>query len=208
MHTSNLVHFPNIKGLILLGGLSECGKTTAGKRLHQLGIRRSKIIHTEYEMMRARGIDPDIGLTPEHFESLYKDQNTRAFDEFLTRFAHTLETEQANYASLESLYRAPLGQHIKAALPDRVAIIYIEAPLHDRAHREWLKLCTKAQQTNTEPPTLDQVIRAVEQKDQFKIERNATDVRGIATHIIDNGATTTLDQFIEQIDNIAQRILE
>lgn len=200
--------YPHIHGLVLLGGLSECGKTTAGKRLQQRGLRRSKIIHTEYEMMRARGINPDVGLTPDHFESLYSMQPAQAFDEFLNRFANTLQTEQTSFASLESLYRAPLGLHMKQALPGRVAIIYIEAPLQDRADREWKKLCAKARELGTPLPSLEQVIVAVEQKDLFKTERNATDVRSIATHIVDNSASVSLNQFLAQIDEVAQDILQ
>ena len=46
-----------VRGMFSLGGLSVCGKTSAGNKLQEMGARKSKIIHLAREMMEERGYD-------------------------------------------------------------------------------------------------------------------------------------------------------
>lgn len=186
-----------------MGGLSECGKTTAGYRFQELGVRKSKIIHIEYDMMRERGINPDHGLTPDDFESLYKENPDEAFKEFLFRLIEKMKAENNPYASLESLYRAPLGEFIKKELRDKAVNIYIEAPVEDRAYREWVKVNAKATENGMPPIALETMIAQVNQKDQFKMDRQAMLVRDIADHVIDNSKSVSKDEFLARIDAVA-----
>lgn len=195
-----------VRGIFTLGGLSECGKTTAGYRFQSIGVRKSKIIHVEYDMMRDRGVDPSQGIFPEDFENLYKDAPDVAFKEFLFRFIEKLKEENVRFASLESLYRAPLGAFIKKELGAKVAHIYIDAPVEDRAYREYLKVNEKARREGLPEITLNEMIAQVQKKDAFKMERGATDVKTIADYIIDNSCNVSRESFLEHIDNIARKM--
>ena len=195
-----------VGAIFTLGGLSECGKTTAGYRFQALGVRKSKIIHIEYDMMRARGINPDNGVTPDTFEDLYRSEPQAAYEEFLFRFIEKMKADNTRFASLESLYRAPLGAFIKHELGPRAANIYIDAPLEDRAYREYLKVNQKAREAGSSEISLDEMIAKVQEKDKFKTERRATDVRDIADFVVDNSRNVTLDQFLSQIDSIAYKM--
>ena len=192
-----------VGGIFTLGGLSECGKTTAGYHFQKLGVRKSKIIEIEHDMMRERGINPEKGLTPDDFEGLYKSDPEAAFVEFLFRLIEKMKAENVKFASLESLYRAPLGAFIKRELGTRAANIYIDAPLEDRAYREYLKINKKARETKMPEVSLPDVMAQVSKKDEFKTARRATDVRDIADYIVDNSRDVPLRSFLEQIENIA-----
>lgn len=199
-YTENLNY---VKGLFTLGGLSECGKTTAGYRFQSLGVRKSKIIHVEYDMMRARGIDPDGELTSDTFDGLYQDHPDAAYAEFLFRMIEKMKADGAQFASLESLYRAPLGAFIKGELGSKAANIYIESPLEDRAYREYLKVNKKAREEGAPEISLEKMIEKVHKKDEFKRDRRATDVKDIADFVVDNARNVTLEAFLGQIDRIA-----
>lgn len=199
-------HLDYVAGIFTLGGLSECGKTTAGYRFQSFGIRKSKIVQIEHDMMRERGINPEDGLTPDDYENLYKENPDKAFKEFLFRLIQKMKEEQFKYASLESLYRAPLGAFIKKELGSRAANIYIDAPVEARAKRELEKINAKALEIGNPLITLDEMIQRVNEKDAFKMERKATDVKNIADYIVDNGNDTSKKMFLQQIYTIAEQM--
>lgn len=95
-----------VQGMFSLGGLSECGKTSAGYKLQEMGARKSKIIHIEREMMEERGYDLSNGMQDDHFVELYKDDQEESFREFLFRLVIHMKEENKPFASIESLYRA------------------------------------------------------------------------------------------------------
>lgn len=193
-----------VDGIFTLGGLSECGKTTAGKHFQEIGVRKSKIIQIEYDMMRENGIDPSLGTTPEQFEDLYRENPDKAFKEFLFRLIEKMKEEGFKFASLESLYRAPLGAFIKKELGAKAANIYIEAPVEARAYREMIKVNQKVEEEGGIPVTLQEMIDRVNEKDKFKMERNATAVKDIADYVVDNSEGVSKEQFVAKIDAIAR----
>lgn len=195
------IHY--VKGIFTLGGLSECGKTTAGNRFKELGVRKSKIIHIEYEMMQDRGWDISNGVPSDYFKNLYANQPELVFKEFLFRLINKMKEENVQYASLESLYRAPLGAFIKKELGERAANIFIDTPLEVRALREMKKINDKAEIEGSKKVTLQEMIAKVSKKDEFKKEHHADDVKNIADYIVNNGAETALVDFINEIDRIA-----
>lgn len=194
-----------VHGIFTLGGLSECGKTTAGKRFQELGVRKSKIIHIEYEMMKERGVDINT-TTPEDFENLYINNTESSFKEFLFRLIEKMKEEGFRFASLESLYRAPLGAFIKKEFGKKAANIYIDVPLEDRAYREMIKINKKAEVDGGNTLSLEEVIKKTTEKDEFKITRGALDVKTIADHIINNSKKVSKEEFIAQIDKIAKNM--
>lgn len=191
-----------VEALFTLGGLSECGKTSAGKNFEKMGIRRGKIIKIEREMMEERGYDLSDGMKDEHFVKLYENQE-EAFKEFLFRLIEHMKSENITKASIESLYRAPLGAFLKRELGDKCSNIYIEAPVESRAYREMLKVNEKAKTEGTELVTLDEMIERVKRKDIFKEKHNASDCYDIADYVVDNSSNVTYDEFLKEIETIA-----
>lgn len=192
-----------VKGMFSLGGLSECGKTSAGLRLAELGVRRSKIIQIEREMMLERGYDLSDGMKDEHFVLLYATETEEVFREFLFRLIEKMKADGTQFASIESLYRAELGSFLKAELGERMANIYIDAPVEVRAYREMLKVNAKAEQEGKPPVTLEEMIEKVSKKDIFKTSHNAQKVKDIADYVVDNSDSVTKEQFMSKIDEIA-----
>ena len=133
-----------VQGMFSLGGLSECGKTSAGYKLQDMGARKSKIIHIEREMMEERGYDLSQGMKDEHFVNLYAENQNQAFREFLFRLIGHMKEEGKPFASIESLYRAELGAFLKRELKGKMANIFIDAPVEARAKRELEKVNAKA----------------------------------------------------------------
>ncbi len=195
-----------VEGMFSLGGLSECGKTSAGYKLQDMGARRSKIIHIEREMMLERGFDLSNGMKDEHFVALYKDNQEEAFREFLYRLILHMKEEGYTFASIESLYRAELGAFMKRELKDKMANIYIDAPIEARASRELVKVNKKAQETGEREMTLQEMVAKVKKKDEFKKEHNADKVKDIADFIVDNSEGITREQFLAQIEQIAHNM--
>lgn len=195
-----------VQGMFSLGGLSECGKTSAGYKLQEMGARKSKIIHIEREMMEERGYDLSEGMKDEHFINLYADDQEQAFREFLYRLIRHMKEEGKPFASIESLYRAELGAFLKRELKDRMANIFIDAPAEARARREMKKVNEKALAEGKALITFEEMLERVHQKDEFKTKHNAIKVKDIADYIVDNSADVTREQFLDQIEKIGHSL--
>ena len=192
-----------VSGLFSLGGLSECGKTSAGLRLAELGVRRSKIIKIERAIMEERGYDLSDGMKNEHFVRLYAVNPEEIFKEFLFRLIELMKIDGTRFASIESLYRAELGAFLKKELGARMANIYIDAPVEARAARELIKVNKKAREEGKPEITLEEMVAKVIAKDKFKMEHHAEKVKDIADFIVDNSECVTKEEFLSKIDEIA-----
>ena len=192
-----------VSGLFSLGGLSECGKTSAGLRLAELGVRRSKIIKIERAMMEERGYDLTEGMKNEHFVQLYAVNPEEVFKEFLYRLIELMKADGTRFASIESLYRAELGAFLKKELGPRMANIYIDAPAEARAARELIKVNAKAREEGKPEITLEEMVARVIAKDKFKMEHHAERVKDIADYVVDNSEGVTKEEFLAKIDEIA-----
>lgn len=194
-----------IEAIFTLGGLSECGKTTAGIRLETLplGIKRYKIIDIEKEMMIARGYDISLGLSDKHFLALYQEKTEEVFKEFVMRLITHLKEKGTTRVSLESLYRAPLGEFLKREFGEKCSNIYIEAPIELRARREYLKKCMESAGTKESCILYELVLDSVKKKDEFKIQHNALECKQIADYVIENDENMDMRKFLSEIDRIA-----
>lgn len=192
-----------VGGMFSLGGLSECGKTSAGYKLKEMGARKSKIIHIEREMMEERGYDLSDGMKDEHFIALFSGDTEAAFREFLYRLIGHMKEEGFKFASIESLYRAELGAFLKKELGERMANIYIDAPAETRAKREMQKVNKKAEEEGTPTISFEEMLEKVHQKDEFKIKHNALKVKDIADFVVDNSEEVSREEFLSKIEEIA-----
>lgn len=195
-----------VKGMFSLGGLSECGKTSAGYKLQEMGARKSKIIHIEREMMEERGYDLNNGMLDEHFIRLYAGDCETTFREFLFRLIIHMKKEDKPFASIESLYRAELGAFLKKELKERMANIYIDAPAEARAKRELIKVNKKALAEGKTIMTFEEMLKKVHKKDEFKIKHNAAKVKDIADYVVDNSEAVTKEQFLNEIEKIGHSL--
>ncbi|WP_142415593.1 hypothetical protein [Hathewaya massiliensis] len=210
MNFSNEEYVKNlayVEALFTLGGLSECGKSSAGKHLETLGIKRQKIIKIEREMMEDIGLDLSNGMKNDYFVELYKYNQEQVFTEFLFRLIEKMKMEKVTKVAIESLYRAPLGEFLKRELGDRVANIYIEAPIEVRAYREMLKINKKVEAEGECEITLEEMLEKVKESHLFKEKHNAKDVINIADYVVDNSDNVPYDEFLKQITYISEKTI-
>lgn len=197
-----------VKGMFSLGGLSECGKTSAGLYMDHIGVKRLKIIQIEKEMMEERGYDLSLGMKEYHFDELYQENRDEVFREFLYRLIIKLQAEGVKYASIESLYRAELGVFLKKELGARMINIFIDAPLKVRAEREYQKINERAAREDGAIVRLEEIIQRTSQKDAFKIRHGADRVKNIADIIIKNDSFITKIEFDSMVGGIASILLK
>ncbi len=195
-----------LEGMFSLGGLSECGKTSAGLYLQSIGIKRMKIIQIEQEMMEERGYNISDGMKDEHFIELYAKNTEEVFKEFLFRLISKLQENEEKYASIESLYRAELGVFLKRELGAKMLNIYIEAPIEVRAKREMEKVNTKLQMEGKEGISFEEMLKKVKEKDLFKLKHGADHVKEIADIIINNNEYIDKYEFDKIVNGIAHII--
>ena len=191
-----------IEAIFTLGGLSECGKTSAGVYLEELpyNIKRYKIIHFEKDMMEARGYDLSNGMHDNHFIDLYAEPHRdEAFKEFIIRLVAQMKKDNVKRASIESLYRAPFGLFLKGELGIKCANIYISVPIELRAKRQWEKNCSKGQIS----VTLEETLAKVEKKDIFKNKHRASECNESADYVVDNGYDVSREMYLNSIKKIA-----
>ncbi|MFC7583404.1 nucleotidyltransferase domain-containing protein [Nonomuraea antimicrobica] len=162
--TSPAVRPPTItsRWMIALGGLSECGKSTAGHHLqHEHGVTRLKIGYL-LDLAAARHQLTDIYALPvaEQAELLALE---------LDAYAHAHHYQQT--FSIESLHSHDLTAELRKLLGDALTTVYLDADPAVRARR------------GTRGPT------DVAERDRVKRARGADRVRGIAQYVIDNNRT-------------------
>lgn len=191
--------FSNIKGLISLGGLSECGKSEAGIYLKNKGYARLKIIDFEHQVMRMNGYDLSNGIRPEHYDKLYEFDAESSINVFLNLISNHLKIIDVNYAVLESMYRSKMATYLKELLGDRMVNVYVKAPLHSRVTRQCLK---KHGSLNN----YDLVMNRVKEKDNFKRKIGVESLENIADYIIDNSISK--EDYLKEIDNIAGELMQ
>ena len=193
-----------IEVVFTLGGLSECGKTTAGIYLESLplNIKRYKIIQIEREMMLERGFDLSNGMKDEHFLELYDESKCEeVFKEFVVRLVEHLKRDNLRRVSIESLYRAPFGAFLKKYLGNRCANIYIEAPIEVRVKRQLCKVSSEAHEN--EKISYEEMLARVLQKDFFKEQHRASECKVIADYVVDNNENIGKQLFLDVIEKIA-----
>ncbi len=175
--STNAPQWPEIGRLFSLGGMSECGKSHAGRYFDAHGVRRIKIGRVLAEVGSDLGLDP---AAPNFTSRLYDEHAEVALPAFLGRVADEMRREGVVRASLESMSRGQLATWLKGQLGDRMVNIFIEAPLALRIEREWRK------RPGSEREAIGTEVRA---KDELKVQRGVPDLRAIADLVIDNSGT-------------------
>lgn len=113
--------WPGIGRLFSLGGMSECGKSHAGRYFDANGVRRIKIGRVLAEVGRDLGLDT---TAPEFTERLYDEHADVALPAFVARVTEEMRREGVERASLESMYRGQLATWLKGQLGERMVNIF------------------------------------------------------------------------------------
>ncbi len=180
--------WPGIGRLFSLGGMSECGKSHAGRYFDAHGVRRIKIGRVLAEVGRDLGLDT---TAPEFTERLYAQHGDTTLLAFLERVVDEMRREGVERASLESMYRCQLATWLKGQLGERMVNIFIEAPLELPIEREWRK------RPGSERESIAAEVRA---KDQSKRQRGVPNLRAIADLVIDNSGSA--EEYERELDRI------
>lgn len=187
MHDDILPFKPTEKTIkiISLGGLSDCGKSSAGIFFESLGIKRLKIVTFEEIIMKNRGFDTTKGLKDEYFEYLYLNENKEStLKEFLELISKYMIENNIAIASLESMYRPEMVNYLKGNLRDQYISIFIEAPLEKRLEREWNK--------RNRDVDFNELTTLTIERDLFKNILGASEVKWISDYVIDNSGSESL----------------
>ncbi len=165
----------HIRRMFSLGGMSECGKSEAGRFFAENGIERLKIARFIEAIAETRGYNiRDDTFT----DRLFDDDPKGVLSEFSERVAGHKKRRGLRYSSLESMYRLQMASFLKRVLGDRMINIYIDAPFNIRVEREWTKLGGSA--------SIDDVAKRVNEKDEIKTRIGVPSLRAAADIIIDN----------------------
>lgn len=87
-----------------------------------------------------------------------------------------------------------------------MANIFIDAPAEVRASREMEKVNAKALDEGKPTITFEEMLKKVNQKDEFKIKHNAIKVKDIADYVVDNSEEVTREQFLNDIEKIGHSL--
>ena len=168
----------HVSRLFSLGGMSECGKSEAGRFFADRGVERLKIARFIEVIASSRGYDMSGDAFTDH---LFEADADGTLAEFVKLVGSHMRRLGLRYASLESMYRVPMATYLKAVLDNRMINIYIDAPFDVRVEREWAKLGKDA--------SVKDVEGQVAEKDEMKTRIGVPQLRDFADIIIDNSGT-------------------
>ena len=175
-----------------LGGMSEYGKSEAGRVLDTAGVKRLKIARFIETIAVARGYDISHDTFTDH---LFENDSQGTLAEFFDLVVTFMKEQGHSYSSLESMYRVPMATFLKQALGGRMVNIYIEVPFEVRVRREWIRRGRSVSLKNVE--------RKVIEKDEKKARIGVPDLREVADVVIDNSGT--LDEYKAHLSKILKQ---
>lgn len=127
----------SIRKVFLIGGMSECGKSTFGRYLDSRGIARLKIVFFLKRVMVREGANGDF----------YEWNNRNVAErpewvrqEFTEEFLAWANENGVTLCCLESLYGPDLGVYMRNHLEDgRAVVVYVGIPLEVRLQRQIIR---------------------------------------------------------------------
>ncbi len=173
-----LAELAHVSRLFSLGGMSECGKSEAGRFFADRGVERLKIARFIEVIASSRGYDLS---GDDYTDQLFEVDADGTLAEFVRLVGSHMGGAGIRCASLESMYRVSMATHLKAVLGDRMVNIYIDAPFDVRVEREWAK--------SGKDSSVRDVERRVAEKDEMKARIGVPGLRDVADIVIDNSGT-------------------
>jgi len=186
-----------------VGGMSECGKSYAGKFLAERGVARIKIAKVLADVGEELGHDPEA----EGFTSrLYDLHFEPAMELFLTKAIQMADAAPMAAGCLESMYRPAMARYLTERLGAQMVHIYIEVPLDVRLERQFQAVQNIFMRLGLPPDSKGsaevraELDAALIERDAMKTARGVPELRPLATHIIDNSGT--LESYNDALESV------
>jgi len=180
-----------IKRVYLIGGMSECGKSTVGKYLEaHHGISRLKIVTYLRQVQATEGNSDEFYAWNDRAE---KERPTWLYEQFVKAFLGNTTIERC---ALESLYSPVFGQFVRQCLPEQAVIVYVDVPQDIRVERQM----GRANISSYEEAKVHLI-----QRDEVKRGWKTDHLKDIADIIIDNSGP--IDHLYKQVDDMTNRYL-
>lgn len=165
------------KMVFALTGMSECGKSTAGKYFDSQGIPRLKIVRL-FEKVRDKW-SPNEELY--QFTRREEDRDQYAlWDAFVSELLTEMNTRNVSMSSIESLYGGGFGPYLKYRLNNHFCIAYIDIPLEIRLERQMYR---------EELASVEDAKKILIPRDKVKVDSGIPALKEISEAIIDNSGT-------------------
>ena len=179
------------KMVFALTGMSECGKSTAGRYLDSKGIKRLKIVKL-FEEVRNK-------LSPgEELHAFIQREEARdpyaLWDAFIDELLQAMDSLAMKTVSIESLYGGGLGPYLMQKLDEHFCIIYIDMPQVVRVRRQM-------QRENL--TSVEEAEKMIIPRDEIKEKSGIPHLKAIAGEVVDNSGT--LPELYRAIDAIVER---
>jgi len=178
-----------MRKVFMIGGMSESGKSSLGKYLDAMGLRRLKIVDF-LKRVKERLQDPGDFYEWNNRNVAEKPEWVR--QQFVDEFIRWTEAERVEYCCLESLYGPELGVYMKERLGNDVAIIvYVDIPEAIRLERQMIRQGLA---------TLDEAKQLLLPRDDIKRAWHVPEIAEVADVIVDNSGT--LQQLYQRADEM------
>lgn len=175
-----------IQRIFGVGGLSESGKSSAGRYLDSRGIRRLKFVVFFRQIMQR--VDPEANFD-EWQKKAIDNRPEWLWEEFLKVLVQRLEEERISCAALESLYRPSLALAMRRTLGAKFVVVYIDIPEEIRLERQVIRQNLSS---------LEEAKRLLLPRDAEKLTWGALQIRDMADEVIDNSGS--INKFHQKLD--------
>jgi len=178
--------------VLLLAGLSESGKSSAGRFLNDRGFRRIKFV----KLLAAEALRNNSTLDPyDYCMQLDIDEDSKA-KIFVQELLRKSQKENIRFCVVESMIRPDTAQAIKNLLGEkRALIVYIDVSEATRLCRQMVR----------EHIDLAKAKKLMLPRDATKKSHGANHIKEIADVIIDNEGS--LDSFKNQLSELVRKYL-
>ena len=183
------IHHVEEQQIFMLSGMSESGKSTAGRYFENRGVPRLKIkdiLSLIYEKS-----DKTVEFDP--WSWLVEDQGDIFYCAFTQEALDLMRELRCNAISLESLHGIKMARGLKAALGDKLKIIFIDVPFKVRVRRQMLRAHLSSELEASE---------MLRRRDQEKALQGTPEIQAMADYTIDNSGS------IEELYLSLERILD
>jgi len=174
-----------------LSGLSECGKSTAGRFFESKGVKKLKIAEFLKKVHKKSGDVSDFANWNFSTESRRPDWLMKRFWEELQEY---LERESIPFCSIESLYGPQLAHYLKGELNSNFVIVYIDIPYETRLQRQMIRQNLS---------TIEEAKAYMDHRDAMKIEQGNLIVKEMANELVYNSGT--IDDLYCKLEDVMRR---
>lgn len=178
------------KTVFALTGMSECGKSEAGRYFDTNGVKRLKIGQI-FSLVRDK-LSPGQDLYK--FMQEQEEQNPIVlWDAFIDQLLNCMKKNGTDMASIESLYGGGLGPHLKRRLGPHFCMVFIDISLEIRLQRQMIREGLS---------NVEEAKAMLSPRDQVKTDSGIPALQEVADVVVDNSGT--LDDLHRELDNLIQ----